>query len=197
VFAFHFEFRTGAWAWFHDVWTCSAEVLEYWMISSLKVKLNCSWKFQRNWNVPLVLLERSWWAEFNGIYLVRFGFRMWEILFLSDICSWKFQKTRFWKETSVEDVVTLGANGTGHTSNTLKKNLSLLCIAWKSMSLTSFLLFMNYKNEGLFFQIVQVGNDLWSNIYFWKHFIKVESSNNVVEKCNHWLDKNLKFLVCD
>jgi hypothetical protein len=29
VFAFHFEFRTGAWAWFHDVWTCSAEVLEY------------------------------------------------------------------------------------------------------------------------------------------------------------------------
>jgi len=28
----------------------------------------------------------------------------------------KFQKTRFWKEKSVEDVVTLGANGTGHTS---------------------------------------------------------------------------------
>ncbi len=30
--------------------------------------------------MPLVLLERSWWARFNGIYLVRFGFRMWEIL---------------------------------------------------------------------------------------------------------------------
>ncbi len=55
-------------------------VLEYWMIFSLKIKLNCSWKFQRNWNVPLVLLERSWWEGFNGIYLVRFGFRMWEIL---------------------------------------------------------------------------------------------------------------------
>jgi hypothetical protein len=54
--------------------------LEYWMASSLKVKLNRSWKFQRNWNVPLVLLDRSWWAGFNGIYLVRFGFRMWEIL---------------------------------------------------------------------------------------------------------------------
>jgi len=28
--------------------------------------------------VPLVFLERSWWAGFNGIYLVRFGgFRMW------------------------------------------------------------------------------------------------------------------------
>jgi len=35
------------------------------------------------------------------IYLVRFGFRMWEIL------ESKFQKTRFSKEKSVEDVVTL------------------------------------------------------------------------------------------
>jgi hypothetical protein len=54
--------------------------LEYWIISSLKIKLNHSWKLRRNWNVPLVLLKRSWWARFNGIYLVRFGFRMWEIL---------------------------------------------------------------------------------------------------------------------
>jgi hypothetical protein len=45
-----------------------------------KFKLNCSWNFRRNWNIPLVLLERSWWAGFNGIYLVRFGFRMREIL---------------------------------------------------------------------------------------------------------------------
>ncbi len=51
--------RRGAWAWFHYVWTCSAKVLEYWMISSLKIKLNHSWRFGRNWNVPLVLLERS------------------------------------------------------------------------------------------------------------------------------------------
>ncbi len=72
--------RRGAWAWFHSIWTCSVEVLEYWMISSMKIKLNCSWNFQRNWNVPLMLLERSWWAGFKGIYLVRFGFRMWEIL---------------------------------------------------------------------------------------------------------------------
>ncbi len=74
--------RSGASAWFHGIWTCDGEVLEYWMISSLKIKLNPSWKFRRNWNVPLVLLERSWWAGFNGIYLVRFGFRMWEILIL-------------------------------------------------------------------------------------------------------------------
>ncbi len=44
-----------------------AKVLEYWIIFSLKIKLNCSWKFWRNWNVPLVLLETSLWAGFNGI----------------------------------------------------------------------------------------------------------------------------------
>ncbi len=36
--------------------------LEYWMISSLKIKLDRSWKLRRIWNVTLVLLERSWWA---------------------------------------------------------------------------------------------------------------------------------------
>jgi len=82
--------------WFHDVWTCGAKVLEYWMndfFTKKFNKLNCSWKFRRNWNVPLVLLERSWWARFNGISLVRFGFRMcgrdW---FLSDFCCWKFKQ---------------------------------------------------------------------------------------------------------
>jgi hypothetical protein len=34
--------RRGAWDWFHDVWTCDAKVLEYWMIFSLKIKLNGS-----------------------------------------------------------------------------------------------------------------------------------------------------------
>ncbi len=83
--------RRGASAWFHAIWTCSAKVLEHWMVSLLKIKLNHSWKFRRNWNVPLVLLERSWWAGFNGIYLVRFGFRMWEIWFLRDFCHWKLK----------------------------------------------------------------------------------------------------------
>jgi len=41
------------------------------------ITLNSSWKrFRRNWNVPLISLERSWRARFNKIYLVRFGFRM-------------------------------------------------------------------------------------------------------------------------
>jgi len=61
--------------------------------------------------VPLVLLERSWGAGFNGIYLVRFGFRMWEILIFKWFLQLKIQinsqKTRFWKEKSVEDLVTL------------------------------------------------------------------------------------------
>ncbi len=34
--------RRGAWAWFHDVRICGAKVLEYEMISSLKIKLNHS-----------------------------------------------------------------------------------------------------------------------------------------------------------
>jgi hypothetical protein len=58
--------RRGAWVWFHDVCTCCAKVLEYWVIFSLKMKLNRSWKFRRNWNMCLMLLERSWWAGFNG-----------------------------------------------------------------------------------------------------------------------------------
>ncbi len=62
--------------------------------------------------MPLVLLERSWWAGLNGIYLVRFGFRMWEKLIFKWFLQLKIQinsqKTRFWKEKSVEDLVTLG-----------------------------------------------------------------------------------------
>jgi hypothetical protein len=76
--------RRGASAWFHGVWTCGVEVLEYWMIFSLKIKLNCNWNFWKNWNVSLVLLKRYWWARFNGIYLVRFGFKMWKYWFKSD-----------------------------------------------------------------------------------------------------------------
>jgi len=32
----------------------------------LNIEWFLRWKFQRNWNKPLVLLERSWWAGFNG-----------------------------------------------------------------------------------------------------------------------------------
>jgi hypothetical protein len=80
------------------------------MISLLRIKLNRSWKFQRNWNVPLVLVERSWWAGFNGIYLLRFGFKMWETVIFKWFLLLNFllnsQKIRFWKEKSVENVVT-------------------------------------------------------------------------------------------
>jgi len=46
-------------------------------------------------------------AGFNGINLLRFGFRMSEILILvisATENSNKFQKSRFWKEKSVENV---------------------------------------------------------------------------------------------
>jgi hypothetical protein len=105
--------RRGASTWFHDVWTCGAK--SSWILNDFFtenwIKLNCSWKFWRNWNVPLVFLERSWWVGFNGIYLVRFGFKMWEILifkwFLLLKIQIKFYKIRFWKEKSVENMVTL------------------------------------------------------------------------------------------
>jgi hypothetical protein len=83
--------RRGVQAWFQDIWICGPKVLGYWMIFSLKIKLNCSKKIPRNWNVPLMLLERSWWAAFNGIYLVRFGFRMWEILIFNGFLPLKIQ----------------------------------------------------------------------------------------------------------
>jgi hypothetical protein len=66
---------------------------------------------RRNCDVPLVLLERSRWFRFNGIYVVRFGLGMWEIWNFQWFLSLKIQvifiKTRFWKEKSVENMVTL------------------------------------------------------------------------------------------
>ncbi len=70
-----------------------------------------SWIFQRNWNVPLVLLRRFGWAGFNGIYLVKIWIQNvgdidFEVISAAENSN-KFQKTRFWKEKSVENVVTL------------------------------------------------------------------------------------------
>jgi len=111
--------RRGAWASLHDVWSCNAKVFAYWVIYSLKIKLNCSWKFWRNWNVTLVLLERSWWAGFNGIYLVRFGFRLWEIFFFKGFWLLKIQinskKPGFGRKISW-GLCNTWTNGTCHTS---------------------------------------------------------------------------------
>ncbi len=41
--------------------------------------------------MPLVLLERSRGARFNGIYFIRFGLRMGEILNFKQILSLKIQ----------------------------------------------------------------------------------------------------------
>jgi hypothetical protein len=88
------------------------EWLLYW-----ELNYKCSYKFQRNWNVPLVLLERSWWAGFNGIYLVRFGFRM--------KIQIHFKKPSFGRKKSVKEVVTLGPNSTGYTNYSWRFNIFL------------------------------------------------------------------------
>ncbi len=65
--------------------------------SSLKIKLNHNWKFQKNWDVHVVLLEISQWTIFYGIYFIRFGLLMWNILifklFLSLKIKINYQKT--------------------------------------------------------------------------------------------------------
>jgi len=70
--------------------------------------------------VPLVLLERSWWcAGFNGIYWVRFGFKMWEILILKWFLPLKIQinskKPGFGKKNQLRTCGNTWAKGKGHT----------------------------------------------------------------------------------
>ncbi len=94
-------------------WAYGLGSMMFWLAVQkfLNIEWFLHWKFQRNWNVPLVLLERSWWAGFNGIYLVRLGSRMWEILIFKWFLLLKFEtnskKIRFWKEKSVKNVVAL------------------------------------------------------------------------------------------
>ncbi len=106
------------------------------MISSLKIKFNCSWNFSRNWNVPLMLLERSWWAAFNGIYLVRFGFRMWDILifkwFLSLKIQIKFKKPGFGRKTQLRTWEHLGQRHRPHYLSMKKGSLFVLFVLMKS-----------------------------------------------------------------
>ncbi len=111
--------RRGAWAWSDDVSTSGAKVLQYWMMSSLKLKSNRSWKFRRKWNVLLVLSDRSWWAGFNGIYLVRFGIRIWEILILKWFLLLKIQINSKKPGFQMRNQLGRGntcANGESHTS---------------------------------------------------------------------------------
>jgi hypothetical protein len=76
----------------------------------------------------LVLSERSWWVGFNGIYLVRFGFRMWVISTIGN--SNKFQRTKFWKEKSIEDVIKLGP-----TTQATLVNMNIVMFSNASFSL--------------------------------------------------------------
>jgi hypothetical protein len=59
-------------------WSLDLQCKSSWILNDFFTEKLNSQNFLRNWNVPLVLLKRFWWAD--GIYLVRFGFKMWEIL---------------------------------------------------------------------------------------------------------------------
>jgi len=82
----------GAWlAWFQIVSICGVEVLKYWMIFSLKIKLNCNWKFQYNWDVHLVFLERYQWEKFNEFFSSDLDLGCGRYWILSDFYHWKFK----------------------------------------------------------------------------------------------------------
>jgi len=112
----------GESAWFHGICTCGVEVLGYWITSSLKIKLNSSWKFRKNWNVALVLLERSWWAQFNEIYLVRSRFRIWEILIFKWFLLLRMQIP---KNQVLEGNISWERVNTGHISLSMKEGFVL------------------------------------------------------------------------
>ncbi len=166
--------RRGAWAWFHGVWTCGAKLLEYWIISSLKIKLNRSLKNSEELECTFGVSERSWWAGFSEIYLVRFGSKMWEILIFKWFLLLKIQinspKTRV-----LEGKISWGrgntwANGTGHTSTYLY-TLQMVSPRKDNMTFPSFLFFqrsyqisillLDYGHYVSFFYILTRDCDEW------------------------------------
>jgi len=125
-------------SWCFDLWWKNSRI---WLISSLKIKLNPSWKFRRKWNVHLVLLERSWWAGFNGIYLVRIGFKMWEILifkwFLPLKIQINFKKPSFGRKNQLRTWYTW-ANNTSHTNLSMKEGILFCFVVMRSTELGCF-----------------------------------------------------------
>jgi hypothetical protein len=70
----------GALAWFHNIWTYGVNIIEYQMISSLKINLNHNCEFQMNSDLPLVFLERSQWLDLMEFIFVSLGLMMGGIL---------------------------------------------------------------------------------------------------------------------
>jgi hypothetical protein len=82
------------------------------MTYSLKIKLNCSWKFWRNWNVP------SWcyWKDLDKQDLMEF---IWKDLDSECGRYWFFNYLCHWKFKVLEGKISWGhgntwANGTSH-----------------------------------------------------------------------------------
>ncbi len=69
----------GLFLWHLDLLCMSSWILNDFFTENFRGIGMCLW----------CCLERSWWARFNGIYLVRFGFRMWgEILIFYWFLKW-------------------------------------------------------------------------------------------------------------
>jgi len=137
------------------------------MNSSQKIKLNCRWNFWRNWNVHVVLLERSWWAEFNGIYLARFGSRMWEILIFKWFLPLKIQINSP-KNQVLEGKISWGrgntwANGTGHTSNVTKEWATLWCWRAADTLQTQDTYYRTFSKRGWFCTELTKESNKWYN----------------------------------
>jgi hypothetical protein len=64
-------------SWRLDSWCKSSWRLNDFFI---KIQLNHNWNFERNWDVPLVLLEIFRRSIFSGINFIRFKIGMGEIL---------------------------------------------------------------------------------------------------------------------
>ncbi len=73
-----------------------------------------------------VLSGRSWWAGFNGIYLVRFGFRMWEI-FDFKIISVAENSNNFKKKQVLEGKISWGHGNTWMSTIQFKYKKEFWC----------------------------------------------------------------------
>ncbi len=128
------------------------------MIFSLKTKLNCSENFRRNWNVHFVFLERSWWIGFNGIYLVRFGFKMWEILILKWFLLLKISMTMIIRTGLYKSDI-----GFFFVTKTITP--------WSStMTITNGCMINNYILEWPFLTIMCWNDESLDNFCFWSFF---------------------------
>ncbi len=130
-----------------------------------------------------MLLEISWKVKFNGIYFIRFGLRMGEILNFKYFCHSKFKqitKITFWKEESIENMVTFE----GLRFNSRMKNWDVPLVLLERFQWTRF--------NGVYF--VNFGLRMWEISKF-KWFVSLKIQINYKKpsfgKKNQWRMQSL------